>query len=202
MLTGAGRLGGDMRLMCCGVWSGMTADGYNVIVVDPPWPVSVGKFRNERHRSRFPYQQMSLEQICSLRIPAAANCHVWLWTTQRFLPDALSILGHWEARYVCTFVWHKPGGVQMPGSPAYNAEFALLGKIGSPRYRTTKRFPTCFDAPRRGHSEKPDEFYEMVRRVTEGPRLDMFNRRSIPGFHGWGDQAPDAVELPALTAAL
>ena len=42
----------------------------------------------------------------------------------------------------------------------------------------------------RGHSVKPDGFYKMVRRVTTGPRLDMFNRPRIEGFNGWGDESP------------
>jgi len=162
---------------------------YDVIVIDPPWPMKKIERDVTPNQVEFDYPTMSLEEIAELEVPCADSCHVWLWTTHKFMPAALSLLDGWGMSYVCAFVWHKPGGFQPFGLPQYNSEFALYARAGTPTFIDTKAFPVCFNAPRGAHSEKPGEFYSMIERVTAGRRLDMFGRREIIGFDSWGKEA-------------
>lgn len=163
---------------------------FDVVIVDPPWPMErIERDVSPEEAAALDYPTMTIEEIEALTIPCAEDCHVWLWAPHRFLPTALSLLDAWGLNYVCTFVWHKPGGFQPWGLPQYNCEFALYARRGAPVFVDVKDFNVCFEAPRGAHSEKPDAFYDMVRRVTGGRRIDMFNRRPIEGFEGSGNEA-------------
>jgi N6-adenosine-specific RNA methylase IME4 len=142
---------------------------------------------------------MDEDELRGFPVPdmAAEDCHLFLWTTQKFLPMALRLAEDWGFRYVCTFVWHKPGGFQPIGLPQYNCEFALYCRKGTPAFIDTKAFPTCFEAARREHSRKPDAFYQTVARVTAGRRIEVFAREPREGFELFGNEtarfAPEAA---------
>ena len=162
---------------------------YDVIVIDPPWPMQRIELDARPNAVAMPYPVMTEAELEVINIPMDDNCHLWLWTTHRFLPMAFRLLKAWKVEYVCCFVWHKNNAYQPLNLPKYNCEFALYARKGSPTFIDTKAFNVCFDARQGGHSQKPAEFYDLIRRVTGGRRLDMFARRSIPGFDSWGKEA-------------
>ena len=178
--------------------------GYRTLVADPPWPIQ-GKWgvqdgvgaRAEVHDRYDLMTEGELRRFYPGRI-AADTAHLFVWTTQKFLPLTLELLPWWGFSYEFLMVWHKPGGPQLIGYPQYNCEFIAYGHrgeragpAGSFGFRSAKNFPACFSAPRGKHSEKPEEFYDLLRRVTPEPRIDLFARKEPPGFTPWGNEIPE-----------
>lgn len=169
----------------------LPTEAYDVIVIDPPWDMQKIERDVRPNQVAFDYPTMSEEELSEFDVPSisADDCHLFCWTTHKFLPSALRLVEAWGFRYVMTMVWHKPGGFQPIGLPQYNCEFAIYARKGSPSFVDTKAFFACFEAPRREHSRKPDEFYDVIRRVTGGRRIDVFSRENRDGFEQFGNEA-------------
>jgi N6-adenosine-specific RNA methylase IME4 len=152
---------------------------YDVIVIDPPWGLKKIIREVRPNQKEFDYPTMTIEEIKAFPVKDVMtdNCHVFLWTTQKYLPYAFDILKEWGLTYVLTMVWHKNGGFQPFGLPQYNCEFVLYAHKGNPKFIDTKAFNCCFNGERGKHSEKPDSFYDVIDRVCDGNKIDIFARK-------------------------
>ena len=164
---------------------------YETIIIDPPWQMEKIERDVAPNQVAFEYPTMNEEELAEFDVPSIASddCHLFCWTTHKFLPSAMRLIEAWGFRYVYLGTWHKNGGFQPFGLPQYNSEFYVYARKGTPRFSDTKQFFTCFQAQRREHSRKPDEFYEVIRRVTDGPRIDVFSREPRDGFDQFGNEA-------------
>lgn len=187
---------------------------YQIIYADPPWPYSAnrpfGSTKEHRpnsydnHRSspsaKKRYGSMSLEDIEALKVPSADNAHLYLWTTNSFIGEALGVAKAWgfKPKTVLTWVKVKPDGNPSMKMGYYfrgateHIVFAVKGKL-----RIKKRnIPTAFLLPREmKHSKKPDFFRKLIEENSDGPRLELFARQKVEGWDAWGNEVENDINL-------
>lgn len=164
------------------------AQRYHAIVIDPPWPMQKIARDVRPNQSVMDYPTMTLEDISAFDLSrfAADDCHLYLWTTHKYLPDAMRLAEHWGFRYQCLMTWTKNVG-PTPFSWMYSTEHVLFCRKGDLELLQLGR-RLDFAAPVREHSRKPDVFYDLVRDVSPGPRIDIFAREPHDGFETWGNE--------------
>jgi len=167
---------------------------FRCIIIDPPWPVErVEQQRRPLQQAELDYPTMALDEIDATVGKALDEkadpdgCHVYLWTTHRFLPRALEMYARWGGRYQCLLTWVKPTGVS-PFSWMYDTEHVIFGRIGALALEQMGLRLSITAPATRGHSVKPDAFYDRVVAASPEPRLDLFARRERPGFTAWGNE--------------
>lgn len=136
---------------------------------------------------------MKTAEIMTLPVPAITddNCHLYIWSTNNYLPDALKVMEAWGFRYVTMITWVKDRiglGQYFRGI----TEHCLFGVKGNIPYKRIdgkrQQGKTVIVAPKQEHSRKPSELYDMIRRVSYGPMIELFARESVSGFDSWGNE--------------
>jgi N6-adenosine-specific RNA methylase IME4 len=160
-------------------------------VADAPWTPALGanwKTRfTDKARPQKHYPTMSVEEIAALTIPAERQAHLYLWVLNQHVDWGYTVARAWGFEPWNMFTWRKPGlGV---GQFQSNTEHFLVCRKG-PRHGNPfgRTGGTCFDWPKGRHSEKPDEFYALIERISPGPYLEMFARKERPGWSVWGNE--------------
>lgn len=160
---------------------------FRTIVIDPPWPMEKIQREVRPNQVEFDYTTMSIEEIKGFplqKFMSKDGCHVYMWTTQKFLQYSFDVFNAWGVKYQCLMTWVKNVGFT-PFSWMYSTEHVLYGTVGSlPLLRKGLRLD--FNAKVREHSRKPDEFYDLVKRVSVEPRVDIFSREKRDGFEQYG----------------
>jgi N6-adenosine-specific RNA methylase IME4 len=137
---------------------------YRTIVADPPWPYDDG-FNGFGARRTLPYPAMPVDAIAALPIDewAAPGAHLYLWTTNRYLPEALGMVEMWGFTYAATLVWCKPPGQKgLGGRFATTTEFVIHAAT------------TTVAAPRR--VERAGAILRAAREAAGLTRAEVFHR--------------------------
>ena len=169
---------------------------YPVLYADPPWkyenpPMGAGNRSIENH-----YPTMTLEEICALPVSDAAtdDAILYLWATAPKLAECLKVVEAWGFTYRTNFVWVKDK-IGMGYHARSQHELLLVCKRGQiPPPAVEDRVSSVVTAERGKHSEKPDEFYDLIESFYPTlPKLELFCRgASREGWSAWGNQADAA----------
>jgi N6-adenosine-specific RNA methylase IME4 len=181
------------------------AQRFPTVLADPPWRFTnrTGKMAPE-HRRLSRYRTMTIEEIAAIpvRKVAAPVAHLYLWVPNALLPWGLQVMDAWGFEYKSNLIWHKlrkDGGSDGRGVGFYfrNVTEILLFGIRGKNARTLqpgRRQVNYIGTPKREHSRKPDEQYQVIESCSPGPYLELFARGTRPGWAVWGYQASDAYE--------
>jgi N6-adenosine-specific RNA methylase IME4 len=172
---------------------------FSVIVADPPWKFGDSLPGPKRGASKF-YGCLTLPEIKAFpRPPVAKDALLFLWRVAAMPEEALEVCRAWGFTPKSEIVWIKTTatGRRAFGMGRYTRqchETCIIATRG--RGLTLIRdhsIRSVFDAPVARHSEKPDEFYALVGKMTDGKRAELFARRVRPGFTPFGDQVESEV---------
>jgi N6-adenosine-specific RNA methylase IME4 len=180
---------------------------YKVIYADPPWTFATYSRKGKGRSAEAHYDCMSLADINALPVAewAADDCVLFLWTTDPLLEKAFEIIRAWGFTYKTVgFYWAKLNKSSVSSGEGRfftglgfwtraNPELCLLATRGSP-HRRRSDVRKLIVSPRREHSRKPDEAYDRIEALCDGPYLEMFARFPRPGWDSWGVDA----ELPGI----
>ena len=173
---------------------------YKTVYADPPWNESGGdkiKRGADRH-----YELLKKNAIIKYMeaIPVDDNAHMYLWVTNNFLKDGLSVMQNLGFRYVTNRVWVKDKiglGQYFRGQH----ELLLFGTKGRLPYKqsTTDTRSKCvistvIMAKRTKHSQKPSQIYVDIENTSYSPFLEVFAREHREGWDVWGKEVPDTMQ--------
>lgn len=165
---------------------------FPVILIDPPWKFKTFSGKNSLpHRTANDhYSTMTLKDLKALPVGklAAPDTALIMWVVDSHFDQALELAAAWGFSFkTCLLVWVKTtnDGAFLRMSMGYysrkQTEQAWLFTKGKPK-RVGKGVRQVILAPRREHSRKPDEQYERIEALFNGPYVELFSRTTRKGW--------------------
>ena len=180
--------------------SRMAASGntnpYKVVLCDPPWRFRVFSKRGLGKSADKHYRTLDLDKIVEIvgGVSTANNAALFLWITDPMLEAGLELIREVGFQYkTVAFTWVKESkhGKEHMGTGYYtraNPEMCLLATKGKPLERKSKSVRQLLISKVREHSRKPDEIYDRIEALFDGPYLEVFARTKRNGWDAIGNE--------------
>ena len=175
---------------------------YKTILADPPWEYRhkvTG--RNGRGAACHHYPTMTMREIVEMKLPPIAkDAFLWLWVTNPVMAEGWhsEIIKAWGFKPQSVLTWVK-SGIGMGYTLRSATEHLIVARRGHPKVNH-RGVPTWFKAARMRHSAKPEEAQDIVEKICDGPYLELFARRKRPGWHSWGNEIQNDVNVVTANA--
>lgn len=190
---------------------------YSVIYADPPWIQKAGRKMNgykivdgiqiwnglDSKTQDVAYPTLTTEEICAMPVSsiAASDAHLYLWATNKSLPEAFRVISAWGFLYSTTIVWAKNlMGGGLGGTHRINTEFLLFATKGN--LKALRKSPSTWHHVKRGyenghpcHSKKPAYFRELIESISPGKKIELFARQQSEGWDVFGNEVPNSITL-------
>jgi N6-adenosine-specific RNA methylase IME4 len=168
---------------------GMTL--YSVIYADPPWRFK--PYAEETGSDRAAdnhYPTLTIDDIAEIELPAGPDCVLFMWVTVPMLELGIKLIHRWGFAYKTACAWVKP----QIGTGYWfrnQLELLLVATRGNPPAPAMgEQPPQVITADRTKHSEKPEQFAEMIGAMFPNvAKLEMFARKPRDGWTVWGNEA-------------
>jgi len=174
---------------------------YKAILADPPWCFDNKKTGGSMVSGAMAkYPTLTINEIKTLTIDGVPvqnigdkNSILFLWVPVALLPSGIEVMKSWEYTYKTSIFWIKTGRLGMGFTFRNQVEQCLIGRRGKiPPFRSSK--PNIISSKVRSHSQKPDEFFELIDPELEKynirPKIELFSRQYRDGWDGWGLEYP------------
>lgn len=166
---------------------------YRVIYADPPW------LYNDRPPSESGAQAhnpgMTIDALCGL--PVASHAHsdavLFLWCTAPMLlqaPGPREVIAAWGFQPKTGMVWDKVRH-NWGHYVSIRHEHLIIATRGSctPDRPTPMIDSVWTERQDDEHPTKPESFRQHIERLYDGPYLELFGRKPVPGWTVFGNDA-------------
>jgi N6-adenosine-specific RNA methylase IME4 len=168
------------------------------IYLDPPWHFETRSGAGDGRSANTHYTTGLIDRIMQDLAPIVAiaddDCVLLPWIVDWGMHLALELIAALGFEYKTLFLtWAKqnPSGDGWHMGQGYwtraNPEMCLLATKGEPK-RLHADVSQLLVAPVMEHSRKPDEAYDRIERLVEGPYLECYARRPRQGWVSWGNE--------------
>lgn len=165
---------------------------------DPPWHYetysATGQDRSANTHYTTGLIDRIMQDLAPVRDIADDDYIALIWIVDWGIHLALELIAALGLEYktvAFTYVKQNPSGEGFHMGQGHwtraNPEMCLLATKGSPK-RLHADVQQLIVAPVMEHSRKPDEAYERIERLAEGPYLECYARRPRKGWISWGNE--------------